>query len=137
MKIISDSKEIAQALNFGKYPVLMINMDNKEGSNVVIIHKSKTHGDMRYRCTLETGFQKENDNKLYISTNCSMIKSSYNWNDHLECAEYANAPVIEANQEIAVYMYSEKAKIGVVRLVKSGKIDVMCQVATMLEDIEE
>lgn len=135
MKILLDSKEIAQALNFGKYPVLIMNTDTKKGSKAVVIHKSRMHGDMRYNCTLEMDYEKENDGVLYISTNGSMIKGNYNYTDHLEDAEYSNAPIIEENQEIAIYMYSEKAKTGLVRIVKSEKIDSMCSVATILNDI--
>jgi hypothetical protein len=65
-----------------------------------------------------------------------MVKSSYSWQDHLESAEYSNAPIISAEQEVAVYMYSPKANIGFVKIVKSGKIDAMCQVATKFTDLE-
>ena len=137
MKVLTTAKGMAKAMNFGKYPVLRINMDTKEGSKAVVLGKSDRYGEMRYRCTLSVDFYKENDGILYLSTECACVKSEYSWKDHLEDAEFANAPVISPDQIIAVYAYSEKARAGFVRMVKSGNINVHCQVATMLKDIEE
>lgn len=136
MKILTTAKGMAKAMNFGKYPVLRMNMDTKEGSKAVVLGKSDRYGELRYRCTLSIDFYKEGDGLLYLSTEASCIKAEYSWKDHLEDAEFANAPVISPDQVVAVYVYSAEARLGYVRLVKSEKIDVHCQVATMLKDIE-
>lgn len=121
-------------MNFGKYPVLMFNLDTKEGSKARVTSR---RGDFTYDCQLKRDFHKEGDGILYLSTNASVIKSHYGVSDHVRSAEYANAPIIEANQEVAVLMYSEAMDVSVVVIVKSGKIDGMCSVATKFENIEE
>lgn len=137
MKILTKATDIAKAMNFGKYTVLRINADTKEGCKVVVIKKSQRYGDMRYNCQLCMDYEKDGDGILYLSTNASCIKGNYDWQDHLESAEYANAPIVGSDQEVAVYIYSPKVKIGFVRMVKSRKVDASYSTATVFDDIEE
>lgn len=129
MKILDDRKDIAQALNFGKYPVLTYDLDTNKGSKARV---NSRRGDFHYRCELfrGSGILGEQGGEFYLLTKPSVLSSSFTVEDAIEQAEYANAPVIEPNQEVAILVYSKSLNIRNVVIVKSGRIDGMCATAT-------
>ena len=137
MKITKDRKEMAQAINFGKYPVLTYDLDAKEGAKAVVTKESSRYGTMRYKCQLFCGYVTEGDGMFYLMTLPTVLSSSVGVHDWIEAAEYANAPVIEANQEVAILIYSKKQNTSVVKIVKSGKVDPTYSTATRFNEIEE
>lgn len=137
MKILTDRKEIAQALNFGKYPVLTYDLDANKGSKAVVTKESARYGTMRYNCTLQRGKITEDDGILYLSTRASILSAHVGVEDYLKDAEYANAPVIESNTEVAVLLYSKKSGVAVVQMVKSGKADPSYSTAVEFSNLED
>lgn len=137
MKILTERRDIAKALNFGKYPVLSYNVDTKEGSKARVVKKTRNHGDLLYKCNLRCGMQTEDDGVYYLSTKPTMMSSSYPLSDVLEDVEYANAPIIEPNSDVAIYVYSKTANFGFVLIVEAGKIDPSYSTATVFKHKEE
>lgn len=133
MTILTDRKDIAQALNFGKYPVLTFDLDNNKGSKAVVTKESARYGTMRSRCTLYRGKKTEDDGIFYLLTHGTMLTAHVGVYDYLKDAEYANAPVIESDTEVAILMYSKTTGSAVVQIVKSGKADPSYSTAVTFE----
>jgi hypothetical protein len=133
MKTLTDRKEIAQALNFGKYPVLKWDIDKREGSKAVVIKQSARYGEMRYGCKLFNGYEKENDGTFWLMKKATMIKGHYGIDDYLEDADFANAPVIESNQDVAILCYSRLANTAFVVIVNAGKVTTDYSTAAKFE----
>lgn len=131
MTVLKERSEMAKALNFGKYPVLTYNIDTNEGSKAIVIKKSVSHGDMRYRCNLYRNYKEEGDGIFYLLTEATMISAKVDVNDYLDSAEFANAPIIKPNTEVAILVYSELLNHCSVRIVKSGKTDPSYSTATV------
>lgn len=130
MKVLTERKEIAQALNFGKYPVLTYDADKKEGSKARVTNESSRYGTMTYNCVLYRGKQTEDDGAFYLLTEPSMLSSSVSVRDWIESAEFANAPIINPDTEVAILVYSKVLNVTSVHIVKSGKVDATCSTAT-------
>lgn len=133
--LLTERKEIAQALNFGKYPVLTFDLDTNEGSKAVVLKMSNRYGEMRYDCKLQRDYHKKGDGIFYLSTNASMISGDFSAMDALKCAEYANAPVIEPHQEVAILLHSKIQNTAIVLTVKSGHVDPTYSSATVFEHL--
>jgi hypothetical protein len=133
MKMLTDRKEIAQALNFGKYPVLTWDLDENKGSKARVTKVSTRYGLMHYNCKLQKDYEKQGDGIFYLSKNATMLKGSYGVEDYLEDAEYANAPIIESNQEVAIFIHSKKCRVSMVLIVKAGKVSTDYSTATKFE----
>ena len=142
MKLLKERTEIAKAMNFGKYPVLRINLEDHAGfdttdycvgEKVRVAYESKRYGEMhtRGKIYIEKG-------KVAISSNSTCVHSDFGYTDVMEMAEWANTPVVRAGQEVVVIMYIPTAKMCIVRMMKVGdRIDPHCMVAVTLEDIED
>jgi hypothetical protein len=137
MKILTDRKDIAKALNFGKYPVLTYNLDTNKGSTAVATKESTNYGTMRYKCTLYRDKITEGDGIFYLMTHASIISSHVSIHAYIRDAEYANAPVIKSDTEVAILLYSEKTDIAYVQIVKSGRVDPSYSSATTFTDVEK
>ena len=135
--LLVERTDIAKALNFGKYPVLTYDLDEKKGSKAVVISKSHRYGDMRKHCSLQMGYQKENDGKLWLMAHGTMVSAHVDVHDYIEMAEYANAPIIESDQEVAILCYSKKANVSFVQILKSGRVSADYSTATVFEVIKE
>lgn len=149
MKMISERTEIAKALNFGKYPVLEINLDNVEeykkndgtterycvGCDVKVEYQTKrygamhTHGHIFFDCF-------DNDNALEhmeISASGSCLKSDFGYSDIMKDLHWANVPTVKAGQEVVVVVRSEKSKMALVILYKvSDRVDPHCMTCATL-----
>lgn len=136
VKVLSERKDMAKALNFGKYPVLTYDLDKKEGCKVIVMKDTRSHGVMRYGCTLYQGKIKEDDGIFYLLTHATMLTSHVGVDDWLKSAELANAPVIEADQEVAILVHSKEMNFAVVKIVKSGKVDPSYSTATTFYEID-
>lgn len=121
--LLTDKTDIAKALNFGKYPVLTFNLDTKEGSKARVRRTSYNGRESLVNVTLNRDYEKEGDGIFYLSHSGTMLKAHYGWVDHLKSAEFANAPIIESDQDVAILNYSEKLDISFVIILNSGKVD--------------
>lgn len=128
--ILTERKEIAQALNFGKYPVLTYDLDRKKGCAVKATKNSNRYGKMDYKCELFFG-----DGEFYLLTHATCISANFGLSDVLESAEYANAPTVDSNQEVAIVVHSRELNIYAVHIVKSGKVDPTYATATEFKHV--
>jgi hypothetical protein len=131
MNVLIERKEIAQALNFGKYPVLTFDIDKNEGSKARVIKNSQRYGDMAYKCVLYRGKQTKDDGVFYLLTEPSVLSSTVSVRDYLECAEFANAPIIPPDTEVAILVYSKELNVCSLHIMKSGKVDPTYSTATV------
>lgn len=144
MKMLTDRKEIAKAMNFGKYPVLVLDMENHcgfentdfcEGQKVRVAWDS---ADKRYEGMTTEGNIYMEDGKIAISNNASMLKADWGYHDVISDAEWANAPVVHKGQTVIVIMDWKSVKRCAVRMMKvSERIDIHCMTVAHLEDIED
>jgi hypothetical protein len=129
--VLSERKDIAKAMNFGKYPVLTYNLDDDKGGSKARVKKmSNRYGEMLYNCKLFMGSQTKNDGVFYLMTKAAMLKGHYGIEDHLEDAEYANAPIIEKGQEVAILVYSKELQSRFVIITTAGHVDPTYSTAT-------
>lgn len=132
---LTERKEMAKALNFGKYPVLTYNLDTEEGSKAVALKETRNHGVLRYKCTLYRGKQTREDGIFYLLTHATVMSAHIGVHDYLKDAEYANAPVIETNAEVAILVYSTDMDIAYVEIVQAGKVDPDYSTATTFSEV--
>lgn len=142
MEFIVDRKEIAQTLNFGKYPVLSIDRDNKrfEGNDYARGCRVKVawdHKDTRYAGMTTHGELYYDDGKYAISGECTVLTASFGYSDVMEMVREANAVTVHAGQTVVVVENWSTRKSCRVRMMKvSDRIDIHCVTVAQLEDID-
>ena len=116
MKILKERTEIAKAMNFGKYPVIAIDTNNAiEMCGKIVGYRGPKvrvpwdyHGEKLYHvCQVNYWFDEQN---ISISCGGIMLKSDFGCSDIIEMAEYANAPILDKNQEFVLVVYNSKKK---------------------------
>lgn len=141
-KVLLERTDIAKALNFGKYPVLSIDIDNvpcKEdpsymlGCNCRVAWDKEGYEGMSSRCQLDLY-----NGKFSLISGGACLKSSYDYEDFIKDVESANTPLVHKGQEVVIAMYSSKLKtyIGVKVLKVSDRIDTNCITVATLEEVE-
>lgn len=151
MKLLSERTEIAQALNFGKYPVLNINLDNEEkilrndgsveryckGCDVKVEYKTNNHGTLSTRGNIYYDFLADEnffENGFKISNNSTCLSDSFGYRDIMEDLRWASAPTLKAGQEVVIVFNSEKSKIAVVMIGKvSDEINQFCMTCATIK----
>lgn len=143
MKELKTSREIAEALNFGKYPVFTLDLDSrvpgweneenfKYGSRCRLEYNARNHGKMLIGCTLTLS-----DGRFTLSPDTTCLKKVYTINDHLRDAETAMSPIVHATEEVAIYCYSKKYNVEYVRVMRIGdRVDPFCISAAKLIDLD-
>ena len=144
MMYLTDRHEIGCAMNFGKYPVLTINLENNpfEGSRFAKggrVRVAWDHKDSRYEgMTTHGELFLDEDGKLKISGEGAMLTASFGYSDVMKMAAEANVPVVHKGQGVVVVMEIPSTKTCLVRMMKvSDRIDIHCQVVATLEDIDD
>lgn len=142
MKLLNERTKIAKAMNFGRYPVLRINLDDHAGfdttdycvgEKVRVAYQSKNYGEMytRGEIYVEKG-------EVAISSNAVCVHSDFGYADVMEMAEWANTPIVRAGQEVVVVMYMPTVEIYIVRMMRVGdRVDPHCMRAVTLEDVDD
>ena len=154
--ILDDRKEIGLAMNFGKYPVLWMEIGKSpkgyesqmyEGCKATIISKTRSCGDLRYTGELAM-FADEQDvsvlpcpwlwDHIKLKNYGTCIKSVFGYSDVIEDLENANTPILETNQEVVVvFKDSVERKCVVRKMVTSGRIDPHCYTMMSIENVKE
>ena len=141
---ITDRKEIGKAINFGKYPVLFINRENRPYPEYV--------GDYSIGCKVRVAYDRgpsglttrgnlffSNENgrdELAISSRGSMLKAGFGRSDVLNAVEWAQAPVVRKGQTVGVVEdWPSEGKCSVRLMKVPDRIDVHCQTVAVLQDI--
>lgn len=147
MKFLTDRQEIAKAMNFGKYPVLYIDRDNKKydspehpsdfciGSKCRLDweHKDPRYADMTARCELYYS-----NGRYHLSQGAGCLHADFGRHDVLEMVEWARVPLVRCGQTVIVVEDFTKQKLCKVRVMKiADRKDLNCSTVTSLEDIEE
>lgn len=102
------------AMNFGKYPVLTIDIANSNdyslrGCKVRIDAGTFKDGEP-YIINAEI-FAFSDECKLTTSSACVCLTNSFTYHDYEEMVEYATAPLIKPDQEVVVAVYDSKKRI--------------------------
>lgn len=141
MMYLTDRQEIAAAMNFGEYPVLTINLENRpyEGSDyargcrVRVAWDSK---ERRYAGMTTHGELFIENGRLQISGEGACLSASFGYSDVMRMAAEANVPVVHKGQVVVVVMEIPSTKTCMVRMMRiSSRIDIHCQTVCHLEEI--
>ena len=137
MKIITNRQEIAKVLNFGKYPVLYVDLDKMErdyikGSNCRIKWNYQDE-ELLLNCYLEVV-----NGRYQIGNEGSIVTSDYSVNDFINQIQWSNTPIIECGQVVAVAQFSKKKGTKIIELMRvADKKDIHSMIITYLEEINE
>ena len=137
MKIITNRQEIAKVLNFGKYPVLYVDLDKMErdyvkGSNCRIKWNYQDE-ELLLNCYLEV-----ENGRYQIGNEGSIVTSDYSVNDFINQIQWSNTSVIECGQVVAVAQFSKKKGTKIIELMRvADKKDIHSMIITYLEEINE
>lgn len=153
MKLVIDRQEVAQYMNFHKYPVLSIDWDTPKsavkatdeypgstywvGSCLDIAWNNPRYPDMTTHCELfcEVG---RGDGKLHLGRDCTCLSSSFGYSDVMGMLAQANTPVANPGDTVVVVEIWSKKKQCRLRIMKvSERVDHHCMTVATLEDIEE
>lgn len=139
MKIINTRQELAMAMNFGKHPVLTIDLADADeyglkGCKVRIDAGTFRDGEPYIiNATLRVY---RDACKLTTSSAGTCLHADFSFTDYFEMAEYAAAPIIKPDQEVVVAIYDSKNKTAFaavkVRTSKSVRRD--CSTPITFED---
>lgn len=145
---ITDRKEIGLALNFGDYPVLMVDRDNPcyDGSTYCVGSKVR----VRYmpaspmlalretnKAMLTRGNLFYENGQMGISARGAMLKADFGYSDVIESVEWAQTVIVEAGQTVVVVEQWSERRMCTVRKMKVPEyIDPFCQVVGWLQEIE-
>lgn len=135
MKKLSERREIAEAINFGKYPVIKIDLSNTDEYG---IRGTKVRFDIGRDYYLRGEIRAYKDTKYLVTVlRASMLKSEYSFYDFIEDVEYANTPIIKENQEILICLYNKDAKVvfNPVVIKTGSKINPFCSEPLKLEEL--
>ena len=126
MKEIIKREEIAKALNFGEYPVLKIDLDQKAFMDVLYkgskarVDFGKFNDGSRYLAQGYVLYNKK-DERIEIAAESVILTKDVSYEDWMEDIEYASSPILDDNQEVLIVMYSEKNRSVKVYLGKTEK----------------
>jgi len=146
MKYLTERTEIAKAMNFGKYPVLYIDRDDRKydrpdhpsdfckGSKCRVDweHENPKYKNMSARCELNYC-----DGRYSLMQGACCLHDSFGRQDVLEMVEWANTPMLRCGQTVIVVEDFTKQKMCKVRVMKvSDRKDIHCSTVATLEDID-
>lgn len=147
MKYLTDRQEIAEAINFGKYPVLTLNRENRPYKNErpdsdfaigCRVRVAWDHKDPRYAGMTTHGALYIEGSKLKISSEGACLSASFGYYDVMRMAAEANVPIVHKGQKVVVIEEWPSLKKCTVRIMQvADYVDTQCMVATTLKDIEE
>ena len=159
---LNDRQEIGKAMNFGKYPVLWMEVGKPmngwedfqayEGCKAKIVSHTTSHGDLIYAGTLRmyedeqnTAEQTEEDKftpwrwtNIHLSHGGTFLSADFGYNDVIEDLEAAQAVMIEPNQEvIVVFKDSVNKRCWVRKMVTTSHVNPHCSTMLMLVNPKE
>lgn len=147
MKYLTDRQEIAKAVNFGKYPVLTLNRENRPYKNErpesdyaigCRVRVAWDHKDPRCAGMTTHGALYIEGGKLKISGEGACLSASFGYYDVMRMAAEANTPIVHKGQKVVVIEEWPSVKKCTVRIMQvANYVDTQCMVATSLNDIGE
>lgn len=140
MKYLTDRHEIAKAMNFGKYPVLHINVETPEkgyegfyvGDEVKVMTPSKRYPDL-----YATGKLYWENGRYGVLTHGTMLTSSFGYYDVMKRMKIAQAPVLHAGEQVVVIEdFPERKQCRVHMMKVSDHVDGFVYPCCTLEEID-
>lgn len=143
MKQIIERVEIGKALNMGKYPV--IDLDIAKEENLVIMQEQVVGFKAKVRVAYQwqgsthydhSQFHWFGDSKRITFGNIgSMLSASFGYQDIEKMVSYANAPIINKNEEFVLVMRNSVSRKAVVLLSKTADhLDICSQTQLFVEE---
>ena len=139
--VLRERREVCEAMNFGKYPVLWMEIGSSkagwegeiyEGCKASVVHKTRNHGDLILsgRLSMYRDEQKEDVagspqywDHIHLSGDACVLKDRFGYSDVMEDLENAQAVRLEPSQEVIVVFNDSKHRDCWVRkMVTSGQI---------------
>lgn len=141
MKLLKDRKELALAINFQKYPVLKIDLADADyyglkGCKIRIDAGTFRDGEP---FTINAELRAYRDEcKLTTSAGATVLSNSFTYKDYTEMVEFAQAPLIKADQDVVVAVYDSSKKMPYAAfLVHTGKtVSKFCSTPLTFEDAD-
>lgn len=143
MKYLTDRTEIAMAMNFGKYPVLYIDVETPiEGYSGLYrgcdMRLAWDDPRARYKDMCCEGHLLLCDGKLEMSNNAGCLKASFGREDVIEMQHWANTPIVHKGQTVIVVKDRPKQRVCHVEVMKvSDYIDIHCQTCCRFVEVPE
>jgi len=113
MREIKNREEFAEYVNFGKYPVIKIDM-NQDAFMDVIYHGDKVRVDFGKFRTGERNLQggellyNKKENKFEIASYGICLSARFSYDDAMERVEYSQAPIIDEGDEVVIIIHNSK-----------------------------
>ena len=113
MKRLNKRTEIGKALNFGEYPVLKIDLNDRDeyglkGCKVRVDCGTFSTGE-RYLEQAELRVFRD-EKKFRVKAYGGCLSASYCYSDLVKDLEYASAPIIAPDQDIVIVIYDSKTR---------------------------
>lgn len=153
MKFLTDRREIAQAINIDRLPVITIDItkpmdgypDCYSGSKVLLATPCKRYPDMYSKCTVkmfgdEPGNAENHDKpwayrKIVLTEGMVGIFAEFGMHDLRDMIEWSNCRYLTAGQRVVVFF--DRGKDGFLRLMKvSDRVTSGYSTVATLEDID-
>lgn len=140
MKVLAERPEIARAMNFGKYPVLEIDIAKCDEYGLV---GSKCRIDMGYFNDGEKWYERatlrvfRDENKISFHSHGYCLSAEHGYHDYIEDLAFAKAPIVKPDSEMLIFMHdSNEKQVYCPRVVKTGKITKHCISPIVVEDVD-
>lgn len=141
MKLLKDKHELAKAMNFGKYPVLKIDLADSDdyglkGCKVRIDAGTFKDGEPFFIHATIRAYRDKC--KLTTSQGATCLTNCFTYNDYTEMVEYAQAPLIKADQDVVVAVYDSKKKMPYAAFIAhtSKFVSKFCSTPLQFEDTD-
>ncbi len=144
MKYLTERSQIAKAMNFGKYPVVRINLETPKaglddcflGDSVLVAQSHTEERADHIRCQIHKFGDEPYRYTLMPEAIC--LDASFGYHDVIEMLEWAQAPVIYAGEKVIVIEDYPQKKTCRVHLMKvSDKVKKFVYPTAYLEECEE
>lgn len=144
-RYLVDRREIAYAMNFGKFPVLGLNRENRPMADIspesdyCTGDKCKVVWDRegaRYEGMTTLGHVYMENGRYAISNSASCLSVHLGYSDVMECLEDAKAQTVHKGQQIVlVESYPSKNTCTVSVMKVSTHIDIHCMTVATIEQL--
>lgn len=140
MKILKERTEIAQALNFNKYPVMELDLNNVDeygilGSKCRIDMGNFNDGSPWYQDAELRVYSDEK--KVCFSAGACFLSNDWTYNDVIEDMSNAMTPIIKPNSEFALVIHdSATRKVYGVAIIETLGVHRLCTQPLNIETVD-
>jgi hypothetical protein len=138
MKTLKSRTEIAQAINFRRYPVVEIDVSDRDDYGIrgtkVLIDNGTFHDGTPF--LIQAELRSYNDEQvLKFSAGGFGISSSFGYSDIAEMLDYANAPVIHKDEDILIVPINRKTRTAYAPVIlhTGNRVSANCMTPLQLE----